>query len=124
VIFATILSFLGWDGPLVARKVFAIDVELLERERVETLFPAATVSAPRHAGGRDPENDWEGASGHVDDWVTVHGPLPRHKNGNPNFARAVELMAEWFKKNDPPVPKDRSIRRWIGKNPRSWWGPN
>ena len=123
VMLFTTLSHLDWDGAMLARKVFAVGIEL-ERERVEALFPVATVVSPRHAGGRDPDHNWEEAARHVDDWVTAHGPLPRHKNGKPNVARAAELMTEWFKENDPPAPQDRSIRRWIRKNPRLWWGPN
>jgi hypothetical protein len=91
---------------------------------MDRLFPVATVPAPRHAGGRDPDNDWEGAACHVDNWVAKHGPLPRHKNGAPILARAVELMTEWFEENEPPAPEGRSIRRWISKKSRSWWGPN
>jgi hypothetical protein len=126
VIFADIISLGDWeDSPRVIGKVFAIGIEL-ERERVETLFPVkvVTVSAPRHAGGPDPHHKWEDAARHVDK-VAAHRPLPRHeKNNAPNIQRAVELMTEWFEKNDPPAPKERSIRRWIRKNPRSWWGPN
>jgi hypothetical protein len=113
------------DGARVEiiRKGRAIDIEL-ERAAVDTLFPVAIVSAPQHAGGRDPDHNWEDAARHVDDWVAAHGPLPRHKNGKPILARAVELMTEWFEKNEPPPPQERSFRRWIHKNPHSWWGPN
>jgi hypothetical protein len=96
----------------------------LERGAVETLWPTTNVPAPPHAGGRDPEHDWEDSAHHVDDWVAAHGPLPRHKDGNPVITRAVELMTEWFNRNDPPAPHERSIRKWIQKTPRSWWGPN
>jgi hypothetical protein len=105
------------------REVRAIGIET-ECEAIDALFPIAAVSAPRNAGGRDPEHNWEGAAGHVDDWVAANGPLPRHKNGEPILARAAELMTEWFAENDPPAPQERSILRWIGKKPRSWWGPN
>jgi hypothetical protein len=105
------------------RKVCAFGIDF-ERIPVETLFPGPTVPASRHAGGRDPDNDWKGAARHVDDWVAAHGRLPRNKDGDPVLARAVELMTEWFNKNDPPAPRERSIRRWIRKDPRSWWGPN
>lgn len=101
-------------------ELFAFGIEL-ERGVVEARFPAATEPTPRHAGGKDPEHNWEGAAGHVDAWVRDHGPLPRHKNGAPIVARAVGLMTEWFEDNDPPAPKERTIQRWIGKNPRSWW---
>jgi hypothetical protein len=96
----------------------------LDRAEVDALWPAATVPAPRHSGGKDPEHDWEGAADHVDACVKKHGPLPRNKKGEPVLARAVELMTEWFVKKDPPAPKERSIRRWIRETPRSWWGPN
>ena len=107
----------------VSREIVAIGIEV-EPVPVEALWPAASVHTPRHAGGRDPDNDWEGAAGHVDAWVAARGPLPRHKDGKPNVARAVELMTEWFDKNDPPAPRERSMRRWISNHPRSWWGPN
>jgi hypothetical protein len=112
-----------YGGRERVRHVIAIGIEF-ERASVDSLFPIAIVSAPRHAGGRDPDHDWEGAARHVDDWVAAHGPLPRRKDGKPILARAVELMTEWFCKNDPPAPQERSFRRWIRKNPRSWWGPN
>jgi hypothetical protein len=117
-----IFSFAGWsDSPSVPRELFAAGVEV-ERAAVERLFPVATVPAPRHAGGRDPDNDWEGATRHVDDWVTAHGPLPRRKDGEPNVARAVELMTEWFNDNEPPAPKRESIYRWLRDNPHpAWW---
>jgi hypothetical protein len=104
-------------------EVFAIGIGL-EAAAVEALFSVATVSAARHTGGRPPDNDWDGAARHVDESVTAYGPLPRHENGKPNIARAAALMTEWFNKNEPPAPKDRSIRRWISKNRRPWWGPN
>jgi hypothetical protein len=115
---------------LIEYETVAIGIEFAA---VEAVWPATTVPAlapaPQHAGGRDPEHNWEGAAGHVDAWIKKHGrPLPRHKggkqNGKPIVARAVELMTEWFEDNERPAPLDRSIRRWIGKNPRSWWGPN
>jgi hypothetical protein len=107
----------------LTRDVRAIGIEV-ERAAIDKLFLIAIVSAPRHPGRRDPDHNWEDAARHVDDWVAAHGPLPRHKNGSPNIQRAVELMAEWFDKNEPPPPRDDSIRRWIRKKPRSWWGPN
>jgi hypothetical protein len=103
--------------------MLAVGIEL-ERAAVESLWPTTIVPASRHTGGRDPDHDWEGAASYVDHVVTAHGPLPRHKDGEPVLARAVGLMTDWFEKNDPPAPQERSIRRWIGKNPRSWWGPN
>jgi hypothetical protein len=110
------------DRPSGFRELFAIGIEV-ERAAVERLFPVAPVPAPRHAGGRDPDNDWEGAARHVDDWVRAHGPLPRRKDGEPNLARAVELMTEWFETNEPPAPKPRSIYRWLKDNPHpAWWG--
>jgi hypothetical protein len=112
-----------YGGPERTRHLVAIDLEL-GRSAVDALFPVANISAPRNAGGRDFDHDWENAAHHVDDWVAAHEPLPRNKNGKPILARAVELMTEWFAKNDPPAPQERSIRRWIGKKPRSWWGPN
>jgi hypothetical protein len=111
------------DGPVVwvEPDKFAFDIHL-EGTAVETLFPVATVSAPRHAGGRDPDNDWEGAARHVSDGVAARGPLPRRNNGEPNLARAVQLMTEWFKKNQPPAPKRESIYRWLRQNPHpEWW---
>jgi hypothetical protein len=122
----TTITFSRDDIAPFTRKFFATGIEL-ERGRVETLFPVkvAAVSAPLHAyGGRRPDHDWEGAARHVDHSVATCGPLSRKKDGTPNAAGAVALMTEWFNKNDPPAPKDRSIRRWISKNPRSWWGPN
>jgi hypothetical protein len=124
MMFKTVLTFpVGALDPPLTHDFYAVGIEL-ESAAVDRLFPVAAVPAPRHAGGRDPDNDWEGAARHVDDWVAAHGPLPRHKDGKPILARAVELMAEWFDKNDPPPPQERSFRRWIRKNPRSWWGPN
>ena len=122
VIFTTIVFFvIGSDSPPVTRDWFAFGIEV-ERAAVERLFPAAPVHAPRHAGGRDPDNDWEGAARHVDKSVAAHGPLPRRKDGEPNRARAVALMAEWFRKNDPPPPAQRSIYRWLKDNPHpEWW---
>jgi hypothetical protein len=113
------------NGPVawVEPDKFAFDIRL-EGTAVETLFPVTTVSAPQHVGGRDPDHNWEDAARHVDAWVEARGPLPRHKTGKPILARAVELMTEWFDDNDPPAPKERSIRRWIAEKPRSWWGPN
>jgi len=105
------------------REMFALGI-VLERTAVETLFPAPAARTPRHAGGRDADHNWLGAAGHVDRSVTAHGPLPRHNDGRPIITRAVQLMTEWFEKNDPPAPQERSIRRWISKNPRNWWGPN
>jgi len=109
------------DRPSGFREVFAVGIEV-ERAAVERLFPAAPVHAPRHAGGRDPDNDWEGAARHVDAWVAKHGPLPRRKDGKPIVARAVDLMIEWFEKNEPPAPEQRSIYRWLSDNPhQAWW---
>jgi hypothetical protein len=102
--------------------VFVVGIKL-ERATVERLFPVAAAPAPRHAGGRDPDNDWESAARHVDEWVAGHGPLPRRKNGEPLRARAVDLMTEWFEKNEPPAPPRESIYRWLRKNPHpAWWG--
>jgi hypothetical protein len=110
------------DRPPVTSEVFAVGIEL-ERAAVERLFPVAAAGALRHAGGRDPDNDWEGAAGHVDAWVAAHGPLPRHKDDRPTVARAVELMTEWFEENQPPAPPRESIYRWLRKNPHpAWWG--
>jgi hypothetical protein len=112
----------GERGRLT-RQVLATYIQH-ERAAIDKLFPIATVSAPLHAGGRDPDHNWEDAAHYVDDWVAAHRPLPRNKKGQPILARAVDLMTEWFVDNDPPAPQERSIRRWIRKNPRSWWGPN
>jgi hypothetical protein len=113
--------FVFADRPSIFRELFATGIEL-ERAVVERLFPAAPAHTPRDAGGRDPDNDWEGAARHVDAWVTARGSLPRRKNGEPNRARAVELMTEWFEDNDPPAPKPRSIYRWLNDNPHpAWW---
>jgi hypothetical protein len=122
VIFTTVLFFVAEsDSPPVTGERFAIGIEL-ERAAVEKLFPVAPEASPRHAGGRDPDNDWEGAARHVDDWVAAHGPLPRHKDGSPNKARAVELMTEWFEDNQPPAPQRESFYRWLRKNPHpAWW---
>jgi len=116
--------------PVAGRACFAVDdiadlmafgIEI-EPAAVDKWFPTASASGPRDAGGRDPDNDWDGAAGHVGAWVDAHGPLPRRKNGQPNRARAVELMTEWFDKEDPPAPARESIYRWLRTNPRpEWW---
>ena len=111
------------EPEALTRKVRAFNIEI-ECAAIDRLFPILFVCAPRHAGGRDPEHNWEDAARHVDEWVAAHGPLPRHKSGKPIVQRAAELMAEWFDKNEPPAPQEGSIRRWIRKKPRSWWGPN
>jgi hypothetical protein len=94
---------------------------------------ATAEPAPRHAGGRPDDHKWVDAAQHVDRDVRLdrdvaeHRPLPRNKKGEPIMARAVDLMTDWFTKNDPPPPKPRSIPRWIQNNPqrcRKWWGPN
>jgi hypothetical protein len=91
-----------------------------------TAESGAQPSTPKHAGGAPPKHDWDGAVCHVNDWVAENGPLPRHKNGEPNKTRAVELMTEWFKdvmREKPPTPG--SIARWIRHNPHpEWWNPN
>ena len=111
-----------YGGPERTRHVVAVDLEL-GRSAVDALFPAANISAPRNAGGRDFDHDWEDAARHVNDWVATHGPLPRRKkDGKPNLARAVELMAEWFGDNQPPAPLRESIYRWLRENPHpQWW---
>ena len=98
VTLATIKSLPDWDRSQVvaAYKVFAVDIEV-ERQPVETLFPAATVSTSRRAhGGGKPVHDWEGAARHVEGWIATHRPLPRDNDGIPILARAVELMTEWL----------------------------
>jgi hypothetical protein len=99
--------------------------ETLSEPPISGRLPAS----PKHAGGRDPEHDWESAAGHVDGWVANDGlsprPLPRHKNGKPVIERAVELMIDWFQANQPPPPEPGSVRRWIRRNPHpGWWGSN
>jgi hypothetical protein len=104
-------------GSTVTYEVLALGIEIDDGT-------AATVpDVPRHAGGRDPDNDWEGAVGHVNAWVHEHGPLPRNRKGEPVVARAVDLMAEWFKANEaPPPPARTSFYRWLRKNPHpEWW---
>ena len=109
------------DPPPPTEEAFAIGIEL-ERTAVEALFPAAPEPAPRR-GGRDPDNDWEGAARHVADSVAADGPLPRRKDGSPVKARAVGLMIDWFGKNQPPAPERESIYRWLKQNPHpEWWG--
>ena len=83
----------------------AIDLEL-GRSAVETLFPIAIVSAP-HAGGRDPDHDWETQRTMLMTGSLHMSRCPENKNGKPILARAVELMTEWFAKNDPPAPQER-----------------
>ena len=62
VILATVRSSsLGWDGPSVARKVFAVEIEL-EREPSRRCSRSSRCRAPRRgAGGRDAEADWRSA---------------------------------------------------------------
>jgi hypothetical protein len=107
---------LGIEGANYERVAIGIEFVFVEA-------PTTTASAPPHAGGRDPDNDWEGAAGHVDALVRAHGPLPRKKDGTPNVARAVALMAKWFEDNEPPpVPRRESIYRWLRQNPHpEWW---
>ena len=122
VVFTIVIANAADGSPVTGERI-AIGVEI-ERGPVEPRWPAPTEPAPiesasRHAGGKDPENDWEGAAGYVDNWVAEHGPLPRRKDGKPNKARAVELMTNWF---PPPVPKPTSIYRWLRQNPHpEWW---
>jgi hypothetical protein len=51
---------------------------------------------------------------YVDDYVAEHGPLSKK-------ARVVELITEWFRKNDPPPPRsDRTIPTKIKSKKGVW----
>jgi hypothetical protein len=90
--------------------------------------PKPATSKLKHAGGVDPQHDWEGAADHVTAWVVndekTRRPLPRHKNGAPNKTRAIELMKHWFEEVRGEKPPTReSFFRWLKDNPHpEWWG--
>jgi hypothetical protein len=100
--------------------------ELPERGEPATPdLPTPEAEPARHPGGKEPDHDWEKAACYVDSkTVDVKKLLPRNKHGNPIVQRAIDFMREYFKDNEPPPPKDRSIRRWITDNPtltQKWW---
>jgi hypothetical protein len=110
------------DG-FIAMTAIGIEIEAapISARRPVVVDAAQPTTTKRHAGGRDPDHDWEGAARHVDACVKKKGPLPRHPDGKPAVVHAVRLMVEWFEKYDSGAPTPDSIRRWIRNNPRPWW---
>jgi hypothetical protein len=85
--------------------------------------------AQKHAGGREPEYEWEIAARYVDRVVANHGLLPRNKKtSEPVKARAVGLMLQGFRDSEKAVPRwGRTVEKWITANwqrCRHWWGLN
>jgi hypothetical protein len=98
-------------------ELLAVGVEL-ERAAVDALWPAMTKSSGRKGGGRPPENDWQRAFQYVDDYIDRHGLLSAKE-------RVVELVEDWFRKNDPPPPKSpRTIPNKIKGKEGIWWRRN
>ena len=85
--------------------------------------------AQKHAGGREPQYEWEIAASYVDRVVADNGLLPRNKKtGEPVKARAVDLMLQGFEDSEKAVPRSRrTVEKWITANwqrCRHWWGLN
>jgi hypothetical protein len=73
--------------------------------------PAAAVSkspskrakrAQKHASGRDPQHDREGAAAHVDHEVAAHGPLRRVRTGKPG-PKEYDVWPDLFRHLDSVV---------------------
>jgi hypothetical protein len=104
-------------------EILAFGIEILG---AEALWSAKSTIP--HAGGRDPDHDWEGAARYVDQHVADYGPLRRHKTGenagNPIDQHAVDLMLVYFNNPNGP-PLERTVQKWVTSHPercRHWWG--
>jgi hypothetical protein len=78
----------------------------------------------RHRSGRKTELNWAGAKTNVDSIIAKDGrPLERDEKGEPVLARALDLIREFFEKNEPkPWPGRPDIYRWLRNHPQNWWG--
>ncbi|MFK5598328.1 hypothetical protein ACFZ8E_15250 [Methylobacterium sp. HMF5984] len=77
--------------------VEATQIEVLRHE-VLSLWPKSQAKSG-NKGGRPEEHNWPGAFAYCGWWVAQHG-LPNEK------ARLIELVVEWFEKQDGGAPKD------------------
>jgi hypothetical protein len=112
VIFATIISSLGWDGPLVARKVFAVEIEV-ERQRVEALRPKRKATRPRRKRGAKQSAVWDSLLMHLDAMIA------RGKIANP-ADEAFPEARDWLENNKRSLSDD-ALRKGIKRNRPKWF---
>jgi hypothetical protein len=117
-----------WDPPAAAVSSSPPASPTQSKLTAPSPSPPAERAEHRHAGGRDPDHDWEGAARYVDQHVTDHGPLRRHRTGEnegePIYQHAVDLILGWFNNPHGP-PLERTVQKWVTNNPercRHWWG--
>lgn len=72
------------------------------------IFPADRLPKKyqKNKGGRPQEHDWEKAAAAALEFVRARG-LPKTQQ------RLVDLMTEWFEKNEGKVPADRAVQRYV-----------
>lgn len=126
---------LALSKPKRARKPSGRAVEKRPAPR-QAPAPPPQVSAPRtqRAGGCPPTHSWKVIAQQIDHQVEGESkgnggtrrrrPLPLNEKGEPDRARAKDLMIELFRKYEKTAPTETSIYRWIRENwPRcqNWW---
>jgi hypothetical protein len=110
--------------PISLETANSLNDEPLPYLPAETAPAPVSAAQPKSRSGRDADHNWEGAANYVDE-MTKGKPLPRHENGEPNYAHAIALMTAWFTQNEPPAPTRESFYRWFKQRPdrtRLWWG--
>ena len=113
VILATAISSLGWDGPLVARKVFAVEIEL-ERAAVEALWPVKPKPPRRHAAVRSRQLPGRRSSLTSTSWSIAQGPFPSLGSARDS----VKLLLR--RRRSLANCDDRTVERWINKHRPHW----
>jgi hypothetical protein len=108
-----ITSSLGWDGPLVAHKVFAVEIEL-ELAAVEALRPTKPTP-PRRKSGAKPSASWAKVQLHFDGLVDREGAFP-------SLGSARDSVKLFLKNNQLGQLDDRTVERWINEHRPHWVG--
>jgi hypothetical protein len=111
VILAMIASPLGWDGPSVVRKVFAVEIEL-ERERVAALYPKRKATRSRRKRGAKQSAVWDPLLKHLDA-MAARGEIA-------NLAEdTFDEAKRWLENNNCSLSDD-ALRRGIKRNRPKW----
>jgi hypothetical protein len=111
-----------WDPPAAAESSSPPASSTQLEPAAPSRSPPPERAEHRHAGGRDPDHNWEGAARCVDQHVADHGPLRRHRTGEragePVRQHAVNLILGWFEARVRERERENRLRPtvpWVGR---------